>query len=395
MLRLIQTAGHDTGRTMTFDKEVVRIGRMPDGDVVFDAHRDIDASGRHAELRREGETLVVVDVGSRNGTFVDGRRVDRGAVGVGSEIEFGRGGPKLRVDAYAPRGGTLPATPVGEVSQPQSTEPMAFSSLPQGAQSSGSGAAVPQRALENAAPVPAQGTASDPEKRSGPASAAVLRWVVLVAGLSAGLLGLLLVGIAWWTFQSRDAGDAPGAAREASSVVRSFAVANQPFGRCVSFPVAENLLATTASCVVGLEQAQQGGAFVTLEGAENPPVRIVRFWRHPDSQRGVDIGLVQVDPAELQPMDLSGFEEAGLDGSSELFAASPGVVGPLTLRFDGPAGIAHWERQQPVTDGAPVFAEDGSLIGMTFGIAQAGAGVQDAASIAALVAGLAAIAPAQ
>ena len=38
--------------------------------------RDKAVSRRHATLRVEGETAVVEDLGSRNGTFVNGERVD-------------------------------------------------------------------------------------------------------------------------------------------------------------------------------------------------------------------------------------------------------------------------------------------------------------------------------
>lgn len=74
-------------------------GRHPDNQVVFDAHRDLDASSRHAELRCEGEAFELVDIGSSNGTFVAGQRIREHAidVGVAVEVEFGAGGPRLRL----------------------------------------------------------------------------------------------------------------------------------------------------------------------------------------------------------------------------------------------------------------------------------------------------------
>lgn len=77
----------------------VSIGRHPKNDVSFDAHRDLDASSRHAELRQKGGRYVLTDVGSSNGTFVGGNRVsevtleDEQAV----VVEFGAGGPELRI----------------------------------------------------------------------------------------------------------------------------------------------------------------------------------------------------------------------------------------------------------------------------------------------------------
>jgi hypothetical protein len=79
--------------------ERIAIGRHPRSDVGFDAHRDIDASSRHAELRRQGDGYVLCDIGSSNGTFVAHRRIGEIPLTteVPVEIEFGAGGPVLRV----------------------------------------------------------------------------------------------------------------------------------------------------------------------------------------------------------------------------------------------------------------------------------------------------------
>jgi hypothetical protein len=77
----------------------VRFGRHPECEVSFDAHRDIDASSRHAELRHHGDRWVLVDVGSSNGTYVDGKRITEAPVspGVPVMVDFGPTGPKLRL----------------------------------------------------------------------------------------------------------------------------------------------------------------------------------------------------------------------------------------------------------------------------------------------------------
>lgn len=76
-----------------------RFGRHPDCEVSFDAHRDLDASTRHAELRPTERGWVLVDLGSSNGTFVDGQRVTEIAIAAGAPltVEFGPGGPRLRI----------------------------------------------------------------------------------------------------------------------------------------------------------------------------------------------------------------------------------------------------------------------------------------------------------
>jgi hypothetical protein len=81
------------------DPERVRFGRHPDNEVTFDAHRDLDASSRHAELRRNGDRFRLCDIGSSNGTFVGGERVNEVAIEQGGtlEVEFGHGGPRVRI----------------------------------------------------------------------------------------------------------------------------------------------------------------------------------------------------------------------------------------------------------------------------------------------------------
>jgi hypothetical protein len=56
----------------------VRIGRALDNDVVLG---DLLVSRHHAELRRSGEQWELVDLGSANGTYVNGVRIARAALG--------------------------------------------------------------------------------------------------------------------------------------------------------------------------------------------------------------------------------------------------------------------------------------------------------------------------
>jgi pSer/pThr/pTyr-binding forkhead associated (FHA) protein len=96
-------AGARRGQRQEFgaDKRV-RFGRHPDCEVSFDPHRDIDASSRHAELRprvADGSGWVLVDLGSSNGTYVDGRRVTETPIreNAAVSVEFGTGGPRIRL----------------------------------------------------------------------------------------------------------------------------------------------------------------------------------------------------------------------------------------------------------------------------------------------------------
>ncbi len=64
------------------------IGRGPDCDLVVD---DAAVSGRHAAIRWDGETAVLVDLGSSNGTFVGGAKLTTvTSLKNGDQLAFGR-----------------------------------------------------------------------------------------------------------------------------------------------------------------------------------------------------------------------------------------------------------------------------------------------------------------
>ncbi|GAA4616167.1 hypothetical protein GCM10023195_71730 [Actinoallomurus liliacearum] len=65
---------------------VVRIGRGPENDMVI---ADLRVSRQHAELRSTGGTYEIVDLGSRSGTYVNGRLVQRAPIGPQDIIGIG------------------------------------------------------------------------------------------------------------------------------------------------------------------------------------------------------------------------------------------------------------------------------------------------------------------
>jgi DNA-binding SARP family transcriptional activator len=74
------------GRDVVLDRGVVTIGRAADRDVVLD---DPSVSRRHAEIRQEGQTWRVVDVGSANGVVVNGVRTGAAALADGDQLRLG------------------------------------------------------------------------------------------------------------------------------------------------------------------------------------------------------------------------------------------------------------------------------------------------------------------
>jgi len=66
----------------------IRIGRTPDNDIAL---ADLDVSRYHAELRRNPDgSLEIVDLGSHNGTYVNGKRITRKMLTEQDTISIGR-----------------------------------------------------------------------------------------------------------------------------------------------------------------------------------------------------------------------------------------------------------------------------------------------------------------
>ena len=74
------------GRRVSLGEDPICIGRLPECDVVLS---DPNVSRRHAEVRREGNDFVVVDLDSTNGTRVNGAGVRERRLTDGDEITVG------------------------------------------------------------------------------------------------------------------------------------------------------------------------------------------------------------------------------------------------------------------------------------------------------------------
>ena len=92
------------GLEQRFEQTCVRIGRNPDNDIVFDQAGDPLVSGRHAELQVNADQVHVQDVGSRNGTFLNGQPVTSPAVvRPGDVVSLAENGAQFCVEFSAPR----------------------------------------------------------------------------------------------------------------------------------------------------------------------------------------------------------------------------------------------------------------------------------------------------
>jgi hypothetical protein len=76
----------DTGHDVALLGGRMTIGRLADCEIHLD---DANASRLHAALVKEGERWVVEDLGSTNGTLLNGRRVERAPLSEGDVITIG------------------------------------------------------------------------------------------------------------------------------------------------------------------------------------------------------------------------------------------------------------------------------------------------------------------
>jgi pSer/pThr/pTyr-binding forkhead associated (FHA) protein len=74
MAKLILKYKGEVIQEATLDKGIVAIGRKPDNTIIIDNQA---VSGHHAIIEAEGDQLFVEDLKSLNGTYLNGRRINR------------------------------------------------------------------------------------------------------------------------------------------------------------------------------------------------------------------------------------------------------------------------------------------------------------------------------
>lgn len=151
---LINDVAHD------LSDEVVTVGRAPENMIRID---EPSVSGRHAELRLVGSDYQLVDLGSTNGTRLNGIAVTESRLRAGDRIRFGKSEACYECAPQA-AAQPLPATDVVDA------RPAEFSARPVD--------------FENASPFPGRKKERDPG-RTIVMAAAALAFLILIASMVA------------------------------------------------------------------------------------------------------------------------------------------------------------------------------------------------------------------
>ena len=96
---LVGRRGPNAGARFLLDADLTIVGRHPEADIFLD---DVTVSRRHAQFLRNGKNFVISDLGSLNGTYLSGERIDASQptpLADRAEVQVG----KFRLTFYASR----------------------------------------------------------------------------------------------------------------------------------------------------------------------------------------------------------------------------------------------------------------------------------------------------
>ena len=98
--------GKKTGSPLKLDGETFMIGRSSECDIRVSSDA---ASRKHSIIRLEGNAWFAEDMSSRNGTFLNGKKITTAALRPSDVLKFGESGAKIQIVALDPP----PATGAG------------------------------------------------------------------------------------------------------------------------------------------------------------------------------------------------------------------------------------------------------------------------------------------
>ena len=125
-----------TGRIHELSVERTSVGRVEDNTLQI---ADASVSSHHAEILLRGSDIVIKDIGSTNGTFINNQKITESVLQPGQTLRFGQ--VELKIDDGKPAAGSTAAPPPAPQKKESSTfvvpRGVSMSDLEQGARPPG------------------------------------------------------------------------------------------------------------------------------------------------------------------------------------------------------------------------------------------------------------------
>ncbi len=279
--RLIVTrlSGFNRSKILEFDNGPLTLGTDLTCEITFDPTWDKTVSPRHAVLSQNEQAWSITDQ-SRDGLWLDGRKISRHNLASGDVLELGRGGPTLKFE-FARAEGSLPPVPAARLAAPvSSAQPIASSAAARPVSTS----APTYRPV----PAPAQRPYPTPTSQTSPWLWLALAALVLLGG---GFLWLLLGR----QFASTEDAQLAQAARQLEPCVGLVVlIVSTPDGErsypfATAWAVGEHTFATNGHVAEPVKAllAKGGKAFIVI--SQNPGLRYTITGAQPHPQYGIKI----------------------------------------------------------------------------------------------------------
>ena len=107
---LLSRSGPLAGTRFPMPDGTIRIGRAPDNEVVIDGADSATVSLYHAEIHRDAGSCRLRDMGSTNGTWLNGERITEAEISLPAVIQLGTQGPEFAVVLEEAQAGELDRT---------------------------------------------------------------------------------------------------------------------------------------------------------------------------------------------------------------------------------------------------------------------------------------------
>jgi predicted component of type VI protein secretion system len=128
-VKLVFEDSAGTRSTVAFTGDEITVGRAAEGNAVRLAERNV--SRRHARFTRQGNTVLVEDLGSLVGTRVNGERIQgRRKLRAGDVVEIGDFDVAVLADGEVAGADAPPPLPPGPASPSRTTDPAAKPASP-------------------------------------------------------------------------------------------------------------------------------------------------------------------------------------------------------------------------------------------------------------------------